>query len=112
LGNAAVDLYTAIFPTLTLDAEKITNVRLQIADIMGWHKEAQLGSHIATAVDDGFDPQMLIGADFFRAHRVYVARSQGLIYFSYLGGPIFQDPRASAEPPMRATPTEAPPDSP
>jgi hypothetical protein len=101
-GASAVDAYSAVFPTLTLGDEKITNARLEIADMMGWRKEAQIGSHIATAIDDDLEPQMLVGADFFLSHRVYVARSQGLIYFSYLGGPIFTDPRqrhpSTAEP--------------
>jgi hypothetical protein len=34
---------------------------------------------------------MIIGADFFMAHRIYVARSQGKIYFTYKGGPVFQN---------------------
>lgn len=113
LGASAVDAYSAVFPTLTLGDEKITNARLEIADMMGWRKEAQLGSHIATAVNDDLEPQMLVGADFFLSHRVYVARSQGLIYFSYLGGPIFADPRhrhpapADTTPPGQPTPADS-----
>jgi hypothetical protein len=38
------------------------------------------------------------GADTAMAHRIYVARSQGKIYFTYKGGPIFQhvEPNAPA----------------
>ena len=104
LGASAVEAYSAVFPTLTLGDEKITNARLEIADMMGWRKEAKIGSRIATAVDDDLEPQMLVGADFFLSHRVYVARSQGLIYFSYLGGPIFTDPRQ-----RHPSPAESPP---
>jgi hypothetical protein len=32
---------------------------------------------------------MLIGSDFLRAHRVYIAHSQGKLYFSYVGGTVF-----------------------
>jgi tetratricopeptide (TPR) repeat protein len=32
---------------------------------------------------------MLIGADFFLSHRVYVASSQRRLYFTYNGGPVF-----------------------
>ena len=32
---------------------------------------------------------ILIGADFFMAHHVYVANSQNQIYFTYNGGPVF-----------------------
>ncbi len=43
------------------------------------------------AVDDtaleGSD--MLLGADFFLAHRIYIALGQHKIYFTYNGGPVF-----------------------
>jgi hypothetical protein len=48
---------------------------------------------------------MLLGADFFQSHRVYVARSQRRIYVSYMGGPVFQtrrDAPASAPAPAPA----------
>ena len=32
---------------------------------------------------------MLIGADFFLSHRIYVATSQRKLYFTYNGGPVF-----------------------
>jgi len=32
---------------------------------------------------------VLIGADFFMAHHVYVANSQNQLYFTYNGGPVF-----------------------
>lgn len=37
---------------------------------------------------DGID--MLLGADFFLAHRIYVVNSQRRLYLSYNGGPIFR----------------------
>jgi tetratricopeptide (TPR) repeat protein len=37
--------------------------------------------------DDRYD--MLLGADFFLAHHVYVANSQSKLYFTYSGGPVF-----------------------
>ena len=39
------------------------------------------------------EPDLLLGADFLLAHRIYIARSQKKLYFTYRGGPIFQ-PRA------------------
>jgi predicted aspartyl protease len=35
------------------------------------------------------DADMLIGTDFFLAHRIYVANSQDKLYFTYNGGPVF-----------------------
>jgi tetratricopeptide (TPR) repeat protein len=32
---------------------------------------------------------MLVGADFFLSHRIYVASSQRKLYFTYNGGPVF-----------------------
>ena len=35
------------------------------------------------------EADMLIGADFFLSHRIYVASSQRKLYFTYNGGPVF-----------------------
>jgi tetratricopeptide (TPR) repeat protein len=35
------------------------------------------------------DVDMLIGADFFLSHRIYVANSQDMLYFTYNGGRVF-----------------------
>jgi predicted aspartyl protease len=37
-------------------------------------------------------PDMLIGADFLRKHRVLIAMSQRRLYVSYLGGEVFRRP--------------------
>jgi tetratricopeptide (TPR) repeat protein len=51
--------------------EEIKNTRLRIGDI------------------DLPNADMLIGADFFLSHRIYVANSQRKLYFTYNGGPVF-----------------------
>lgn len=38
---------------------------------------------------DFIDTDMLLGADFFLSHHVYIANSQHKIYFTYNGGPVF-----------------------
>jgi len=35
------------------------------------------------------DTEMLLGADFFIAHRIYVSNSQRRLYLTYEGGPVF-----------------------
>jgi tetratricopeptide (TPR) repeat protein/predicted aspartyl protease len=57
------------------------------------------------------DVDMLIGADFFLSHHVYVANKRQRIFFTYNGGPVF-DLRAAPEPSAGvqtayATPTTA-----
>jgi predicted aspartyl protease len=51
------------------------------------------------------DHDMLIGADFFLAHRVYVSMAQNRIYFTYNGGPVF---RLEAVAPGAEAPAEPP----
>lgn len=49
-------------------------------------------AHVAVAELDlppRLDADMLLGADFFLAHHVYVANSQDKLYFTYNGGPVF-----------------------
>ena len=62
------------FASIKIGDEEVKNTQLAIGDSKA----------------EAFD--VLIGADFFMAHHVLVANSQGKIYFSYLGGPIFKRP--------------------
>jgi hypothetical protein len=64
------------FASVKIGDEEIKNTMLSIGD---------------TNPDD-FD--VLIGADFFLAHHVYVANSQRKLYFTYEGGPVFHVPKA------------------
>jgi len=51
---------------------------------------------------------MLIGADFFLSHRVYVASSQNRLYFTYNGGPVFDlSPAREPEDALRLQPNMA-----
>ena len=34
-------------------------------------------------------PQMILGVDFLRSHRVFIANSQRKVYFTYTGGTVF-----------------------
>jgi tetratricopeptide (TPR) repeat protein len=70
-GRSLMPSYIAPFASFKIGDEEIRNARLRIAD---W----DLG-----------DADMLIGADFFLSHRIYVANSQQKLYFSYNGGPVF-----------------------
>ena len=59
------------------------------------------------------DSDMVLGADFFLSHRIYVAKSQNRLYFTYNGGPVFNldgapTPTASLAPPSPA-PAASPP---
>jgi tetratricopeptide (TPR) repeat protein/predicted aspartyl protease len=53
------------------DGEEIKHTRLRVAEL------------------DLEFTDMLIGADFFLSHRIFVANSQNRMYFTYNGGPVF-----------------------
>ena len=72
IGRGAVKTYSAPFSSFKIgDGEEIKNTRLRIADIN---------------IDEG---DMLLGADFFVSHHVFVVNSQHRVYFTYNGGPVF-----------------------
>jgi hypothetical protein len=107
LVSKPIDTASAVFPTLSIGQETIENAQLRIADLFGNDTAVSTGSRLPHDVMKS--PDMLIGADFFLAHRVYVARSQGKIYFTYNGGPIFRHvkpgtskPSSVADPPGNA----------
>jgi predicted aspartyl protease len=89
LGAQPIDTYVAVFKTFSFgEDETIKNAELRIADLFGADKEVRLGSRLPSEAVD--EPAMLLGADFFRSHRVYVSRGQRMVYVSYVGGPVFQ----------------------
>jgi predicted aspartyl protease len=101
IGAEAVKVYSADFPTLSIGDEKVGNAKLELGQIFEADKEVPLGSHLATQSPIP-TPDMLLGADFMKAHRIYIARSQGKVYFSYNGGPIFEVRTKPADKPKPA----------
>jgi predicted aspartyl protease len=100
-GGFAVD--TAMFQSITIGQETIQNPKLVVADLFGRAKETHLGSLIPSKPQGV--PEMLIGMDFLRAHRFYVARGQGKMYLTYIGGPVFLTSTQLAAHPQPAAPT-------
>ncbi len=88
IGSAAVETRIVRFDQMILGDETIRGVKLRVGDLFSANAETSLGSRIAV-VPDGL-PQMLIGADFLRSHRVLISSSQARLYFTYSGGPVFQ----------------------
>ena len=103
LGRRVRETWAAPFATIEIGGETIRNTRLQFADF------------------DLLESDMLIGADFFLSHRVYVSTVQHKLYFTYNGGPVFRMPdgvqiaqgQAPAAPaPAGAAPAGTPPAAP
>ena len=70
LGSRVTRGFTAPFALLKIGDEELRNVRLHVADL-------------PPEVD------MLVGADYFVSHRIYVSNAQHRLYFTYTGGRLF-----------------------
>jgi tetratricopeptide (TPR) repeat protein/predicted aspartyl protease len=73
LGRSTISTWLAPIASLKIGTERVLNIKLRIGDI-----------GLA-------DADMLIGADFFLSHRVYVANASREMYFTYESGPIFNE---------------------
>jgi len=86
IGRRTVQTWVAPFDSFKIGDEEIKHTKLRIGKI-------------------GLDEtDMLLGADFFLSHHVYIANSQNKIYFTYNGGPVFN---LSASPQAPALPADA-----
>jgi tetratricopeptide (TPR) repeat protein/predicted aspartyl protease len=79
VGRSMVKTYIGTFASFSIgDSEEIKNARLRFS-----------------SVDlNGID--MLLGADFFISHRVFVATKERKMFLSYSGGPVFNLARGNA----------------
>jgi hypothetical protein len=87
MGHYRRDSLVGRFATFAMGDEKVNNVRLQVSDFSSDFRVTETGSKLPVPTDT--TPSMLIGADFFHAHRVYLDVKDHLILFSYSGGPVF-----------------------
>jgi predicted aspartyl protease len=74
MGRPAVMTHIASFLSFKVGDEEIHNVHLRVGDTR-----------------EGTD--MLLGADFFLSHRIYVSNTQHKLYFTYNGGRVFSASR-------------------
>lgn len=75
IGDQTLALWQAKFATFAIGNETINDASLSIM-------EASSGGQIGTT-------DVILGADFLRAHRVLFAMSQRRLYISYNGGKVF-----------------------
>jgi tetratricopeptide (TPR) repeat protein/predicted aspartyl protease len=90
VGMRMVPTWIATFASFKIGDEEIRNARLRFGAGMR-------------------DTDMLIGADFFLSHRVYVANGQQKLYFTYNGGPVFNLSANAAPAPQGAPAINAAP---
>lgn len=87
LGKAAVASAIVVFDEFGFDQEKIKHPKIAVADLFGEDKDVPLGSRARQDIGDF--PDMILGADFFMAHRVLISNSQRKVYITYNGGKLF-----------------------
>jgi len=90
LGTNAVDVWIGPFQSFTIGDETIRDTPLRFGDMFKDATYRATGSNVAHRIQ--VSHSMLLGADFLRSHRVLVSHSQRKVYFSYIGGPVFQNP--------------------
>lgn len=93
LGSRLITVWSAPIDKFAIGGETIEHTHLLIGDI---------------GLDDA---DMLLGTDFFLAHRIYAAYSQDKAYFTYNGGPVFDvnalPPAQTRAPAVSIAPTDA-----
>jgi clan AA aspartic protease (TIGR02281 family) len=88
LGKRQMDSWIGLFESFAIGNEIIRNPRIRFADLWQHTTYTETGSRLPTRLAG--QPDMLLGADFLRAHRVLVARSQRKMYFTHAGGTVFR----------------------
>lgn len=83
VGNGKAALWRANFDSISIGSETIQNAQLDIVD--------------TSPQGDAGKPDVVLGADFLRAHRVLIAPSQKRLYMSYVGGQVFSSLQPTAK---------------
>jgi clan AA aspartic protease (TIGR02281 family) len=97
LGGGSVPSWVGSFASFTIGNETIRDTEIVFADVFKGVAIKSIGSNIPVKLE-GL-PSMLLGYDFLRSHRVLIAHSQRMIYFTYNGGPVFQRAPPGRTPP-------------
>jgi predicted aspartyl protease len=86
-SKRTLESWVGQFESFTIGNERIRNPNIRFADLWKHATYTETGSRLPTRLAG--QPDILLGADFLRAHRVLVARSQRKMYFTYAGGTVF-----------------------
>ncbi|MDZ5648860.1 retropepsin-like aspartic protease [Nitrospirillum sp. BR 11828] len=82
IGRTPVPTWIGTFDTLSVGDETIRNARLSVGD------------YYNLGVDRDGSLAMVLGMDFIRSHRIFIANSQDKIYFTNVAKPVFGPPGA------------------
>jgi predicted aspartyl protease len=92
-GTSQAMQWLALFENFSIGGETTKNSKIRIENM---YEQKLLGSARAATEEWKLDrPDMLLGADFMRSHRLLFSVRQHRMYFSYLGGKVFGNEEAS-----------------
>ncbi|WP_145749320.1 retropepsin-like aspartic protease [Nitrospirillum amazonense] len=96
VNGKQVSTWIGAFDSFSLGDETIRHPKMRFGNLRGGYESFNARDAMTEA-----GMQMLLGADFLRSHHVLIAHSQHRLYFSYVGGPVFQ---TDAPPPAATAP--------
>lgn len=85
--EGAARMWPGRFDSIDLGAESIRNAQVLVSD--RWASYRRKHSSWDDAERVAGQPEMVLGLDFLKAHRVLFSSSQGRVYLTHLGGPVF-----------------------
>ncbi len=97
IGGHVTAMSVATFDSIAIGPEIVRHPRIRVGNLWQGFRE-----DVHTPATERYvaeQPEMLLGADFIRSHRILFATSQRRLYFSYLGGEVFSAP--AAKPPAQ-----------
>jgi predicted aspartyl protease len=86
IGEKSIEFWVGPFASFRIGDELIRDPKIRFGDT--WKFSTFKGGGLVSSRPAGL-PDMLLGADFLRSHRVLVAHSQQKMYFTYSGGTVF-----------------------
>jgi hypothetical protein len=88
IGHHSLQTWVADVRSFKLGDESIEKTQLRVAQLGKYQTMAETGSRIPAPNRN--EPDMLLGMDFLRAHRVLIDNTTRKMVFTYEGGPVFQ----------------------
>ena len=88
IGKRSLQIWIADVQSFKLGDESIDNTQLRVAQLGKYQTMERIGSRIPVAAVP--EPDMLLGIDFLRSHRILVDNATRKMVFTYDGGPVFQ----------------------
>ena len=86
MGAFHSDVGAVDLDTLSVGGEVVQHPRIRVSNMFAHAVYERTGRLTGERADT---PDMLLGLDWVRAHRLLVAPDQNMVYFTYAGGPVF-----------------------